>query len=257
MNLRKLLLPVLLMGMTASSFATDTEAKFLESVNYTNKVLYSGQGTIADGFGGYDLRTELCGVENGAEVDGPYLLWILTATRANNADITGPWGKVQMTKTSNGSFKYVSQWYDPATLINTVKATYDGRATNAQLVISHGCRPFNDNGAWCSPGYWRNAKDAAWALTGLTRTDLFNLTVYPGWYGATFSANPTLQTVLNTPQTYSGPTLAGTSGYELNAFNATGAMLTDRIPGYSFDYSVMQSGLSDACPSDHLGNFKQ
>jgi hypothetical protein len=57
---------------------------------YTNNVNYSGQGLIADGFGGYDLRTEICGVANGADVDGPYLLWVLTATGATNADITGP-----------------------------------------------------------------------------------------------------------------------------------------------------------------------
>ena len=36
-------------------------------LGYANVVYYSGQGVIADGFGGYDLKTELCGVENGAE----------------------------------------------------------------------------------------------------------------------------------------------------------------------------------------------
>jgi hypothetical protein len=124
-----------------------------------------------------------------------------------------------------------------------------------QLVISHGCRPFKE-GAWCSPGFWRNAEDAAWALTGFSRTDLFNATVYNFWYGATFVANPTLQTVLDNPPTYSGPPLAGTSGFPLNAFNATGAMLTDAIPGFSFDFNLMEAGSSDACPIDHHGNFK-
>lgn len=226
------------------------------SYAYANSVTYRGQGLTADGFGGYDLSTELCGVENGAEVDGPYLLWVLTATRSTKADITGPWGTAQMTKFGNGTFKYVSDWSDPASLPGAVKATYDGAAKNAQLVVSHGCRPFDEDGAWCSPGFWRNAGDGAWAFAGHSRTELFNATVQPVWYGASFAANPTLGTVLATPQTYSGPPLAGTSGYALNAFNATGAYLTDELPGFRFDEAVMTAGGSDACPIDHFGNLK-
>lgn len=238
-------------GMLALALALAASGAFA----YANSVTYSGQGLIADGFGGYDLRTEICGVENGADVDGPYLLWVLTATGSSNADITGPWGTVAMNKTGNGAFKYVSAWYDPSTLPGNVTATYDGKAKNAQLVISHGCRPF-ENGAWCSPGFWRNARDGAWALTGHSRTDLFNATVYDYWYGATFLADPTLQSVLNNPQIYSGPPLAGTSGHPLNAFNATGAFLTSNIPGFQFDFDVMQAGGSNACPIDSFGNFK-
>jgi hypothetical protein len=224
---------------------------------YANSVTFRGQGFIADGFGGYDLRTELCGVANGAEVDGPYLLWVLTATGAKNADITGPWGTAAMTKFGNGTFKYVSAWYDPDALVAfPVTATYDGKAKNAQLVVSHGCRPFT-NGAWCSPGFWGNATDAAWALTGYSKTALFNATVYDYFYGATFAADPTLDTVLNTNGgTYKGAPVPGTSGYDLNAFNATGAFLTNNIPGYQFDWDVMVAGGSDACPIDHHGNFK-
>jgi hypothetical protein len=81
-----------------------------------------------------------------------------------------------------------------------------------QLVISHGCRPTGGDGAWCSPGFWRNAQPGAWALAGKSPIDLFNASVYGVWYGATFAANPTLQTVLNNPPTYSGPLLADTSG---------------------------------------------
>src|SRR5215217_4911637 len=94
---------------------------------YGNSVTYTGQGLIADGFKGYDLRTELCGSENGADVDGPYLLWVLTATGATKADITfssaiipnilGPdFGTHAMTKSGNGTFKYISGWHDPSTL---------------------------------------------------------------------------------------------------------------------------------------------
>ena len=222
----------------------------------TNPVVFSGQGLVVDAFGGYDLKNELCGVANGAEVDGPYLLWVFTATGATSAGISGPWGaNAPMTQQANGAFKYVSGFYDLASLIGTVSASYTGSTRNPQLVISHGCRPFT-GGAWCSPGFWRNAEAAAWALTGHSPADLFNTTVYDVWYGATFAVNPTLQTVLNDPPTYSGPPTAGTSGHPLNAFNATGAFLTDNIPGYSFSFEVMQSGSSTACPIDHHGNFK-
>ena len=223
---------------------------------YANSVVFTGQGLIADGFGGYDLQNELCGVANGAQAEGPYLLFVLTATGAKNADITGPWGTAAMTKTGNGTFKFVSNYYDPSLLDeNDVSATYDGKAKNAQLVISHGCRPYRQ-GAWCSPGFWRNALAGAWERAGSSRSELFNGTVYGEYYGATFVADPTLQTVLNNPQTYSGAPVPGTSGYSLNAYNATGAMLTSRIPGYIFDWNVMQAGGSDACPIDHHGNFK-
>jgi hypothetical protein len=224
---------------------------------YANGVTYSGQGLIADGFGGYDLQTEICGVANGADADGPYILWVLTATSAPAADITGPWGTAAMTRSGNGTYKYVSGWYDPSTLApGAVSATYSGKPKNVQLVISHGCRPFAV-GAWCSPGFWRNATAGAWALTGRSRSDLFNVTVFDAWYGATFAVDPTLDTVLTTlGGTYKGPPVPGTSGYELNAFNATGAFLTDQIPGFRFDWSVMKEGASDACPIDHFGNFK-
>jgi hypothetical protein len=225
-------------------------------VTGTSTVTYSGQGLIADGQGGFALRTEICGLQNGADAEGPYLLWVLTATGANSAQLTGPWGTVPMVRSGNGTFKYVSGWYDPNAL-GTVSATYDGKVKNAQLVISHGCRPFADRGAWCSPGFWSNATDAAWALTGHAKTDPFNTTVYDAWYGGTFAANPTLYTVVNTANVYSGPPWAGTSGYALNAFNATGAFLTNDIPGYDFSLAVMQSGSSDACPIDHFGHFKQ
>jgi hypothetical protein len=244
---------VMLLAATLALTAMLTTGVFA----YANSVTYSGQGLIADGFGGYDLRTELCGTVNGADADGPYLLWVLTATGANNADITGPWGStVQMTKTGNGTFKYVSAYFDPSTLPGNVTATYDGKAKNAQLVISHGCRPFNTEGAWCSPGFWRNASDAAWDLTGHNKFEPFNTTVFDVWYGATFVADPTLQDVLNNAPTYSGAPLAGTSGYSLNAFNATGAFLTDSIPGFNFDFGVMQGGSSEACPIDSHGNLK-
>lgn len=255
MKITCLLASVLVACLANAGCIPDDDVGRVSEAVYSNVVIYSGQGITA-GETGYQLNTELCGVENGAEVDGPYLLWVLTATKASNADITGAWGTADMTHKATGAFKYVSSWYDLGSLPGFARASYDGPATNAQLVISHGCPPAN-HGAWCSPGFWRNATDAAWALTGHTRGDLFNSSVYDYWYGGTFAANPTLGDVLADPTTYSGPANPGTSGYALNAFNATGAMLTSAIPGYQFDFNGMQSASDDACPIDHFGNFKQ
>lgn len=230
---------------------------------YANSVTYSGQGLLADGFGGYDLITEICDgningvLENGADAEGPYLLWVLTANKSDNANITGPWGTAEMTKFGNGTFKYVSGWYAPDTLPGNVTATYDGKAKNAQLTISHGCRPYT-HGAWCSPGFWRNAEDAAWALISVSKNDYFNQTVVPNFYAAASSYDPTLWDVL----TYSGAGGANHFGaaddpYGLNAFNATGAFLTDNIPGYNFSLeSMLINNESDTCPIDHHGNWK-
>ncbi len=221
---------------------------------YGNSVTFRGQGFIADGFGGYDVQSELCGVANGADADGPYLLWVLTATKSAHADITGPWGTAEMVKSGSGTFKYVSGWADPDALVALpVSATYDGTTKNVQLVVSHGCRPYS-HGAWCSPGFWKNAEDAAWALIGTSPTETFNTTVVPDFYATASSEDPTLQTVLGTPgaNTYG----AADAPYGLNAYNATGAYLTDNIPGYRFDPAFVGDDDSQTCPVDHHGNLK-
>jgi hypothetical protein len=75
----------------------------------------------------------------------------------------------------------------------------------------------------------------------------------PSFYDTPSGANPTLSTVLNTP---GANTFGGPSGpYGLNAFNATGAYLTDALPGYSFS-STDQAAGSDTCPIDSFGNPK-
>jgi hypothetical protein len=236
-------------------------------------VPYTGQGFNFDGTT-YNLNDERCGLtgQNDANDGGTgqfanwngegmpyesgqgYLVWVLSANGATSAKLYLPDMTVDMIKVG-GTWKYASQYYSYAEIANIVYATYEGTAKgNVQLVVSHGCQPFETDGAWCSPGYWRNAADAAWELTGYAKTDLFNDTVYDYWYGATFAADPDLITVLNNAPTYSGPPLAGTSGYALNAFNATGAMLTDAIPGFHFDFDLI--GAENACPIDNHGNFK-
>jgi len=137
-HLSRLLLVCLVAVVAAPAFADGP---------YANSASFTGQGLTANGSGGYNLNTTICGVANGAQVDGPYLLWVLTATGSDHAEITGPWGTAPMTlpPSGQGAFKYVSAWYDLATLAG-VFATYDGdplihNFTNAQLVISHGCGP--------------------------------------------------------------------------------------------------------------------
>jgi hypothetical protein len=241
-------------GFSGNAFATTV---------YSKTVHWTGPGVTADGNGGYDLNTELCGVVNGADKDGPYLLWVLTASGATNANITGPWGTAPMIQSGNGSFKFISDWYEPASLLITgVSATYyyTGRApANPQLVISHGCRPFTGTGAWCSPGFWRNALNVpvpnAWTFINVSPNALFNDTVVPDFYADPLATVPTLQTVLQNPQTYSGP---GDAPLGLNAYNATGAFLTSQIPGFVFDPSLIGSDTDDdACPLDHSGHLKQ
>jgi len=86
----------------------------------------------------------ICGVANGAPVDGSYLLWVLTANKTTAATIAfGAGGPVAMTRTGTTStFKYVQT--DPpsfAALRSTgVTATYNAsRDKNARLVIGQGC----------------------------------------------------------------------------------------------------------------------
>lgn len=238
-------------------------------------VMYSGQGFNFDGTT-YNLNDERCGLtgQNDAndgstgqfadwngfempyETGQGYLVWVLTANGATGATLYLPDGPVAMIAVG-GTFKYASQYYHVGDLIppaeTAVKATYTGTAKGkVQLVVSHGCQPFEEEGAWCSPGYWRNAQDAAWALTGYNKTDAFNTTVVPGFYDTASAANPTIIQVLTTPgaNTFG----AASAPYGLNAFNATGAFLTDNIPGFFFDPSLI--GDETACPIDNHGNYK-
>ncbi len=230
-----------------------------------NTITYKGQGLTSDGSGGYVLETELCAVADGAESDKPYLLWNLTGTKATTASIAGPWGTAPMVKEGEGVggvFKYVSDWYDLGTLPSyPVIATYDGEKMKPQLVISHGCPP-KKKGAWCSPGFWRNAEDGAWNLIGQSKDELFNDTVHAYFYGATLTDNPTLGTVLSTNGgTYKGAGVTGASGCAMNAFNAVAAFLTSNLEGYEFSCTLMQADddstdADDPCPIDHHGNWK-
>lgn len=235
-------------------------------------VTYTGQGFTYDGTT-YNLNDERCGLtgqddanDGGtgqfADWHGPgqpyqtgdaYLVWVLTANGATSATLTLPDKTVQMIKVG-GTFKYASSYYPYQTLVETpVTATYGGKAKgNVQLVVSHGCKPFESTGAWCSPGFWRNASQAAWDLVGVDQYAAFNDTVVPAFYITPALAGPTLIEVLTTPNANTFGSAA--APYGLNAFNATGAYLTNQIPLFQFDPALV--GNEAACPIDNHGNYK-
>lgn len=242
-------------------------------------ITYTGQGFLNDGTTIF-LKDQRCGVEGqGAANDGgtglfadwngpgepyeegqAYLVWVLSLNASPNAapSLHLPDGDVQMIQVG-GTWKYASQYYSYQDLVDFPVVAHFPTAgirastlRNVNLVVSHGCprRP-DDGGAWCSPGYWRNASEASWALTGYAKTDYFNDVVVPHFYDTASGANPTLIQVLTTPgaNTFG----AASDPFGLNAFNATGAALTHALPGYHFDPSKI--GEEDACPVDNHGNI--
>lgn len=71
-------------------------------------------------------------------------------------------------------------------------------------------------------------------------------------YVVTQPSDVSLGTILNNPQTYSGPAIGEFYGWAANAFNLTGAWLTDQLVG-GFDPD--QIGVEGACQIDHFGNY--
>lgn len=249
-------------------------------------VNYTGQGFTNDGSGGFVINDERCGLANEtpandggtgqfANWDGtgdpydtgdPYLVWVLTANGATSATLYLPSGPVQMFKVG-GTFKYASPWYDPATLFpgnyttNTpVYVSYAATINrNVQLTVSHGCAPHKKN-AWCSPGFWKNTlrfNPNGWTTIGINPlTTYFNGNVSTNYYANNLATDQLLTYVLNHPGAFGG-TLGTAGPYDLTAFNAVGAYLTDLIPGYKFDSSLVTSADEDAaCPLDAHGAFK-
>jgi hypothetical protein len=275
MMMNRLMVPTLsaVLALSGCGVETDVDVSEQSVKNNSATVAYGGQGLLADGFGGYDLVTEICGtldefgnVTNGADAAGPYLLWVLTATGATSATITIFGITYPMTASGNGTFKYVSAWFAPSTLTGNVSATYAGRITNAQLVISHGCRPYT-HGAWCSPGFWGQALlkydptkgPGAWSLTSSTPADPFtgavpDFYVLPELYDGVLLTATLGDVLTSTGGTYKTP---AADPYGLTPFNAAGAFLTNQIPGYTFDASFMVLDESDTCPIDHHGNWKE
>jgi hypothetical protein len=124
----------------------------------------------------------------------------------------------------------------------TLTHTVDGKQHDISysLVYSIVVREQPSNGAWCSPGYWRQPHHlGSWELTGYQTTDLFSAKL--GYtpprtnQGVRQGAptNPTLLQVLQSPQWYGG-----------DAFNAVGDLLSRAHP----DVNFRGTRVEDSCP---------
>ena len=110
-------------------------------------------------------------------------------------------------------------------------------------------------GAFCSPGYWKNAPDSAWAKVGsILKTSAFNSVVVPDFYANAISpATPRWHRCL-TPRARTR-TARQPGPFGLNPYNAVGAALTSKLTGYVFDPAAV-GALVDTCPLDGKGNWK-
>ena len=248
--------------LAAAAFAV-----YVSPVLAAGTVYYTGQGFTNDATT-WTLNDQRCGLAgqgvandggtgqfslNGFVLGDPYLVWVLTANGAGSATLSLPDGPHAMIKVG-GTFKYASGYYSPSATIGVVSATWAGGPNKATLTVSHGCPP--RTGGWCSPGFWRNATDAAWALTGYSKTDYFNQTVVPSYYGTATPLLPLLGPTLNQVLTTQGSANtygAASAPLGFNAFNATGAFLTDQLVG---GFDPAQYGVEGSCQIDHFGNYK-
>ncbi len=100
---------------------------------------------------------------------------------------------------------------------------------------------------FCSPGFWKNASDAAWAqVAPVTKSSLFNSVVVPDAYGKAISPpTTTLWDVLNAKSATTYGKVFEPLG--LNPYNAVGAALTNLLPGYTF------GSVTDPCPLNNKG----
>jgi hypothetical protein len=146
---------------------------------------------------------------------------------------------------TNSPFSFYTSWYDLDTIVAQV--AYNGNLGRgaAQLVISHGCPPVENQ--WCSPGFWRNHLEAAEFAASQGSYSIYT-TTYSSVFGAAPSlkpkgvqdgapGDPTLLEVLENPQWYAD-----------DAFNSVGDLLSTLHPDVNFN-GERPEGEHD-CPLD-------
>jgi hypothetical protein len=293
MDIRKLaVVPVLALAFSACSDTAAPDAQFNKNKPITEgTVTYLGNGFIShDGGVTWEVNDERCGLpgEQGAANDGgtgqfeewnyesgdPYLLWIFTGNGATNVKIKMPGCDTDGCEMFQvgGTWKFASPYFTRDDLLSFgVTATYEGTVRgNITLTVSHGCGPYSGEGAWCSPGYWKNARQGAWNLVGgdpffdfkdqtfeagvMQAPDFAYFTGQNASDIASATKDAKLIEILGAASTFSGSPIAYYRAWAANAYNMTGAYLTDQIPGYEFDPDRI--GTADACPIDNHGNFK-
>ena len=121
----KKLLTILLAAVLALAGVTPSFA-------YSNTVSWVGNG-------GYVSNGNLYASDQQCDINSNYILWVMTANSASNATIDFGNGPIPMTHKSKGSFKYVQLFDGTLPAPGSIVATFDGVATKANLVISHGC----------------------------------------------------------------------------------------------------------------------
>jgi hypothetical protein len=195
---------------------------------------FIGQGTTLTN-GVRVLNTIQC---SGDTAQPGSILWVFTVAGADSATITINGTTYAMTQSGQGTFKYVSGWYNLTTVV--ASGTYIGTVSgNPQLVISHGCPPAQVS--WCSPGFWAQNQTrlagSAFDISGLIGTAYNTIGGAPLKKGA--PSNPTIGDVLASPQTYGGPAFNSVANYLSAHFGWSGTQAT-----------------GENCPIDAFGNLK-
>jgi|GEM_PF-4128177 len=115
-----------------------------------SSLTWVGNGIIADGLGDYGLSTSLCGLENGADVEGSYLVFVLSSTknistpklRVGPTDSWHDMTKMSIKESATSSYKYVFESARPIDLASIlampVTASWTGTATPV-LTVGRGC----------------------------------------------------------------------------------------------------------------------
>jgi hypothetical protein len=123
------------LGLLASLLALPATAQ--------TRVDYTGQGFLNG-----ELESVECDPFDVGQADFTvdpvtgYLHWILTASGADSATLTGPWGTIDLVPAGGGAFHGATIYYPVEELIGAVEvyAIYLGTSPGStQLVVSHGC----------------------------------------------------------------------------------------------------------------------
>ncbi len=166
--------------------------------------------------------------------------WLFVLNSANKsalyhqlrADFDEPTGDIASTPSKvNNQVVQFSVNTAPYALLEYAEA--DNGTAKSVLTVSH-CE-VGVISQWCSPGYWRNAEDKAWADAGFSKV----ISYYNDSFTTPLAGNPTLYEVLQSPQTYGGA-----------AFNNVGDLLSAAHPYVTFVDGVRTP---DSCPIDHFG----
>lgn len=150
----------LIRGLKAVTVATAAAALVATALSATalaapktpgTSATWSGKGTTAVSEGVYAFDTEVCGIENGAPVDGAYVVFVLASTKGlsapmikfGGADTPRAMDKSNGDKPGNGAYKYLWQPEEgdvdlAALLALPVSVDWTGNARPV-LTVGHGC----------------------------------------------------------------------------------------------------------------------